>query len=314
MRSLPPRALCLCLLAWALVGTDARAQMDPDNLPEPPTERLAALEPFFGLYAHTDAEWRGVGRFTGTMEIRPAIKGWYVEWVIDTRSGPIDRERRMLITWDRELGHYRVWGFETTPQSPPGTIEGSARMVADTFVMEWEDQPGPPGRPPASYRNRMFMAGPDELVTITDVLPEGASEPILLGEWHNERIREAGVADTLLSLTRKYEDAWETLDAEAILAFHPEDLLYYWRGRLTPSRDAFAQVLREQILPAAGEGYATETIDPRVQTLGPDAGVVSSRFRSEGSEEVEGAVSLVYERRNGTWKIVHVHESAATSE
>lgn len=183
------RSASLSLLMGLFTVSAVHGQMDPDNLPEPPTERLAALEPFFGLYAHTDAEWRGVGEFTGTMEIGPAVKGWYVEWVVDTRSGPIDRERRMLITWDEKLGHYRVWGFETTPQTPPGTVEGTARLVADTLVMEWEGMPGPPGTPPATYRNRMFMAGPDELVTVTDVLPEGASEPILLGEWHNERKR-----------------------------------------------------------------------------------------------------------------------------
>lgn len=186
-----PRRAPLLVLPWLLVvglaAAPGRAQMDPEQPPEPPSERLAALQPFFGLYAHRDAEWRGVGRFTGTMQIGPAIKGWYVEWVIDTQSGAIDRERRMLITWDQKLGSYRVWGFETTPQTPPGTVEGTARFRGDTLVMEWEGITGPPGAPPATYRNRLYMAGPDELVTVTDVLPEGASEPILLGEWHNER-------------------------------------------------------------------------------------------------------------------------------
>lgn len=180
------RAASMCMLMGLFAASAADAQMDPENVPEPPTERLAALEPFFGIFAHTEAEWRGVGEFTGTMEIRPAIKGWYVEWVIDTQSGPIDRERRMLITWDEKLGHYRVWGFETTPPRPP-PIEGTARFVGDTLVMEWEGVQGPAGTPPATYRNRMFMVGPDELVTVTDVLPEGADEPILLGEWHNRR-------------------------------------------------------------------------------------------------------------------------------
>ena len=186
-----PKRAVLLALSWVAAGglaaPAARAQMSADHLPEPPTARLAALRPFFGLYTHRNAEWRDVGRFNGTMKVGPAIKGWYVEWVVDTQSDAIDRERRMFITWDEELGHYRVWGFETTPQDPPGAVEGTARLVGDTLVMEWEGMRGPPGAPPFTYRNRMYMAGPDELVTVTEVLPKGADEPILLGEWHNKR-------------------------------------------------------------------------------------------------------------------------------
>lgn len=180
-------AVLACLLTGCLIVGPSRAQLNSAHPPQPPTERLAALAPFFGLYTHRDAEWRGVGRFNGTMQVRPAIKGWYVEWIVDTQSGIIDRERRMFITWDARLERYRVWGFETTPQDPPGSVEGTARFVGDTLVMVWKGVPGPPGRPAATYRNRMYMAGPDELVTVTDILPEGASEWILLGEWRNER-------------------------------------------------------------------------------------------------------------------------------
>ena len=175
------------LVAGGLTARAARAQMDAEHPPEPPSERLAALRPFFGLYTHRNAEWRDVGRFNGTMKIGPAIKGWYVEWVIDTQSGAIDREARLLITWDETLGRYRVWGFATNAQDPPGAVEGTARFVGDTLFMEWEGKSGPPGAPPATYRNWLYMAGPDELVTVTDVLPKGADKPILLGEWHNKR-------------------------------------------------------------------------------------------------------------------------------
>lgn len=186
MKTLPVRTLLLCLLVSAGFGTDAHGQMDPGDPPEPPVERLAALQPFLGLYSHADQTFGPLGPWAGTLEVKPAVKGWYVEWVINTHHRAIDRQNRMIMTWDEKLGRYRVWRFETTPQLPRGVVEGSARFVGDTLVMEWEDFPGPRGGT-GTYRNRAFMDGADELVIITDVLPDGASEPILLGEWRNQR-------------------------------------------------------------------------------------------------------------------------------
>lgn len=172
--------LSVCTLALAVGAAEARAQTDPENLPEPPVEQLAKLQPFVGLYVHTDQYWEGVGPWTGTLEVGPAVKGWYVEFVINTHYETIDRQLRMIMTWDEQLQHYRVWRFSTVPQRAPGTVEGEARFAADTLVMRWESRRG-------TFRNRAFMDGPDELVIISDGLPEGASEWIRIGEWRNRR-------------------------------------------------------------------------------------------------------------------------------
>lgn len=181
-----PSATLLVFLALGILTADARAQLDPENVPEPPVERLQALQPFFGLYAHTDQEYAGMAPWNGTLEVGPALKSWYVEFVVETHHGPIDRQLRMILTWDRELERYRIWRFETTPQQPPGTVEGEARFVGDTLVMVWEGVPGPRGGT-GTFRNRVFMEGPDELVIISDALPDGATQRIRLGEWHNRR-------------------------------------------------------------------------------------------------------------------------------
>lgn len=174
-------------LSSILAVADAYAQTDPENVPEPPVEQLRALQPFLGLYAHTDQEYAGVGPWSGTVGVTPAVKGWYVEWVINTHHQAIDRQLRMIMTWDEELGRYRIWRFSTTPQLPPGIVEGEARFVADTLVMEWEGVPHPETGAPGTFRNRAFMDGPDELVIVSDVLPEGATERIQLGEWRSKR-------------------------------------------------------------------------------------------------------------------------------
>ena len=49
-------------------------------------------------------------KLPGTMEIKPAVGGWYIERIDYTRSGDgkIDSETRSLITWDPALGYYRI--------------------------------------------------------------------------------------------------------------------------------------------------------------------------------------------------------------
>lgn len=177
----------LCILAVGTVVAEGRAQLDAANPPQPPVEQLARFRPFFGLYVHTDQQYAGLGPWAGTLEIGPAVKGWYVEWVINTHHAAIDRQLRMMMTWDAELERYRIWRFETTPQAPPERMEGQGSFVGDTLVMEWDDVPGPRGQPPGNFRNRVFMDGQDEIVIITDVLPQGASERILLSEFRNRR-------------------------------------------------------------------------------------------------------------------------------
>jgi hypothetical protein len=60
---------------------------------------------------------------------------------------------------------------------------------------------------------------------------------------------EASAARELLALTKEYNAAWDRLDADAIMGFHPDDVHYYWYGSVIPSRAVFDKVLREEILP-----------------------------------------------------------------
>jgi hypothetical protein len=179
--------LCILLLTAA---RPAAAQVDTTNVPSPPTGELAALEPFFGAYEHSDQYWVGMGPFHGTLDVRPAIKGWYVEWVINTEFGPIDRQLLMLTTWDEELDRYRVWRFETLPQMAPGTVEAEARFDDVEFVMEWKNDRDPWGNP-GTFRNRIRMDGPEELVIVSDWIPDDGGEVVRLGVWRNRRVSPA---------------------------------------------------------------------------------------------------------------------------
>lgn len=142
----------------------AHAQVDPNNIPEPPTSELARLQPFLGTYSVTGSY---LGRdWAGSLDVRPAVKGWYVEWEFNVHSGPIDRQLRTLMTWDQEADQYRIWRFATTPPEPSDRVEGTGRFEADEFVMEWRE-PAPDGTP-GIFRNRVRMEGPDTLVIVSE--------------------------------------------------------------------------------------------------------------------------------------------------
>lgn len=172
---------CRLLIGVALIvgwcATEGpSAQTDPANVPRPPTAELVKLKPFLGLYEQT-MQFAGLA-FSGTLEVRPAVKGWYIEWVIDTHhEHKIDRQLRMLMTWDRKLGKYRIWRFATV--DPEVGLEGEVRFQGKELLMEWRTvDPRTPDRLPALYRNRIRMDSPDEMVIVTEGERDGKVEQI----------------------------------------------------------------------------------------------------------------------------------------
>lgn len=181
-----PVARAVCAMSVIASARPTLAQSDTSNVPRPPAAELEKLRPFLGMYEHKDQYWAGAGPWQGTIEVRSAVRGWYVEWIINTRFGPIDRQLRMLTTFDRELGRYRVWRFETDAQEPPDAVEAEARFAGAEFVMEWKNSRGPSGQR-GTFRNRIRMEGPNELVIISEAEPPGV--PVIrLGEWRNRRV------------------------------------------------------------------------------------------------------------------------------
>ena len=135
-----------------------------------------------------------------------------------------------------------------------------------------------------------------------------------------EADQEAAIADTLLALTDSYNAAWEDLDLEQISQFHADDLRYYWRGATASSSQAdFERLFREDILSQI-RAYSAKVLDPHVEVLGSYAGAVSFVFDGvvetpEGvSLDYDGALTYVFERRDGEWKLVLIHESAPLRE
>ena len=146
-------------------------QTDPNRIPKPPTEKLKIYEPFFGKYNMT-SDYSGI-IFNGTIEIKPVIKGWYIEQTILVKSSDnrIDREFRMMVTYDSIQNKYRVWRFETLP--PIGS-ETTLRTEGNDIILEAKFPPLTPGGQEEIFYNRYTMVTPDSMRIVSEVRsPEG---------------------------------------------------------------------------------------------------------------------------------------------
>lgn len=128
--------------------------------------------------------------------------------------------------------------------------------------------------------------------------------------------QEQAVADTIESLTENLASTWGELDPDAYLQLFSDDVQFYFQG--WNDREQFEESVR-QIMPAYRE-YPMEITDQRIEVLGRDAAVATLTYRAEPvdtagrSREGKAAFTLVYERRDGSWKVVQAHESLISEE
>jgi len=159
------KKLLLLLLISFTVISQTRAQTDPNNIPKPPITELKNFNPYMGTYQVT-SDFLG-RKFQGSLEWKPAIKNWFLQWtmLLQDESKKIDRELRIMMTWDAGLQKYRLWRFETTPPASPEESEGETKFVNNELLQEWKfkDEKGN-----YIFRNRMKMTSPDKLLIISE--------------------------------------------------------------------------------------------------------------------------------------------------
>jgi ketosteroid isomerase-like protein len=118
-------------------------------------------------------------------------------------------------------------------------------------------------------------------------------------------------------VTTQYNKSWETLDLEKIAAFHSAESFLYWSsgGLSCGSNEEFRNVFGN-ILPMMKTWTIKDISSYSVQVLGPDAAVASLLLNAESvgqdgsvSNHGSGALTYVWNRIDGDWKIVHIHES-----
>lgn len=124
--------------------------------------------------------------------------------------------------------------------------------------------------------------------------------------------REAALADTLRSVLEDVNDAFFALEPGPYLDYFPDDFHLYGRADYL-TRTEYGKGIRQVM--ARDRDWSGDVGDVQVEVLGRDAGVASYTYRTTvvdtagDEEEVTGAVTVVFERREGEWRVVRAHES-----
>jgi hypothetical protein len=159
-----------CLILMLLLPTICLPQTNPKNVPQPPTEELKKFDPFLGKYS-VSGDFAKL-QWTGTLELKTAIKGWYIEQIILVKTEGIDREFRILATWDKNAQKYRFWGFQTLPVEQNN--EGEIRFEDDAMITAWVSVKPDGSRVNLSNRYKMVSKDKLEIVSYKQV----GNEPV----------------------------------------------------------------------------------------------------------------------------------------
>ena len=122
------------------------------------------------------------------------------------------------------------------------------------------------------------------------------------------------VAETLLALTRQWVDTWNQRDVERMARMHGDAAhTVYVIGDTFSTVEWLLQEIREKKF--WDLTWNLTLVEPHVRILGPDAGLVSFRLVGEesgagGTRPFSAAFSLVYQKLDEGWKIVHVQDSS----
>jgi hypothetical protein len=180
MKPLLTRALLTVLLASCALST---AQTNPINVPQPPTADLSKFDPFLGKY-EVSGDFANLP-WSGTLELKKVIKGWYIQQTILVKSPGIDREFWVLATWDKTRQDYPLWGFQTLPLP---AIDGEVRFEGEEMITQWTSVR--PDGTKAVSSNRYRFVSKDEM-DIVSYRQVGSAAAERIGFLHGRRIEKA---------------------------------------------------------------------------------------------------------------------------
>lgn len=127
---------------------------------------------------------------------------------------------------------------------------------------------------------------------------------------------ELALADSIESRAHNLLATWGKLEPEPYLQLYSDDVQFFFGG--WNDRAQFEKVVRKTM--AGYQEYPAEIMETEIEVLGRDAAVATLTYRAQPvdtageSDEFEAAFTLVYERRDGSWKVVQAHESLIPQE
>ena len=128
------------------------------------------------------------------------------------------------------------------------------------------------------------------------------------------RSADRTVADSILALAQEWVDTWNQRDVERMAELHadPANTRYGICNDFLAIEGLLEDIGRSDFF---GTSWSIAMVDPRVRVLGADGAVVSFGLVGDettggGSRPFDEAFTLVYERVDGVWKIIHVQDSS----
>ena len=202
MKPLLTRAIVTVLLASCALST---AQINPKNVPQPPTAELSKFDPFLGKY-EVSGDFANLP-WAGTLELKKVIKGWYIQQTILVKSPGIDREFWILATWDETRQNYPLWGFQTLPLP---AIDGEVRFDGDEMITQWTSL-RPDGTQMKSSNRYRFVSKDEMDIVSYRQAGDGALEKI--GFLKGKRIATPDASQTNHGIDPTFFGYW-TLNVE----------------------------------------------------------------------------------------------------
>jgi len=303
------------------------AQTDPKNVPQPPTAELSKFDPFLGKYQvygdFTSLPW------AGTLELKRAIKGWYIEQIILVQTEGIDREFRILATWDKNVHKYRLWGFQTLPIMPDNG--GEIRFEGDQMITEWVSVR--PDGSAVTSSNRYRFVSQDEL-EILSYRQAGNGSAEKIGFLNAKRMMNAEEASAVAKAELRVvmderRKASVEGDTEKIASAMADDYIQtdiggYVQNKMTWLNEYF-KPLAELIKAGKFRWEAFDEKDIQIRMYGDTAVVVGTlELKGSGGRPVpqhtwvadpDAHPSLklrftrVYIKRNGKWLLAAIHNA-----
>lgn len=137
-----------------------------------------------------------------------------------------------------------------------------------------------------------------------------------IGSGQTVQPDEEKIREEVISITHAYNKEWETVDMEKVAAFHTEDFKYYWHGTLSAGSNAAFIENYNDIMSTTKE-WSMEIDDIEVQVLDRNAAVISfiitdTHLITTDNQPFDygtGAMTYVWKRVEGVWKLAHIHES-----
>jgi len=208
--------------------------------------------------------------------------------------------------WWREANGSGIW---LSPGSNGNEIAGNTfeDIASHAVVVEGDS-------------NRVVLRGTDgvvrdlgngnEVIDRTGEMEQATppAEPAGLGV-----AQQPALADTIRDLAVESMELWNRLDPDAWLALFGDSVRWYYNA--TSLDRAGVEDMVHGLMSFTREAHYRVLSEPDVEVLGPDAAVASfpmvqsaTGVNGEELDEPTG-LTFVYERREGDWKIVRVHES-----